>query len=593
MNKKYRIKKIWVGFLGVLVLSFTMIITDLTGLTDYRVLDNQFRLLRNITPTQANIDVVVVGIDETSLDRYKEPLTLWHPYFARFFNAMEAANARAVGVDMVLPDKSYEFLTPGYDLKLLQAIRSMRGKVSLVLAQTVDNTGSIRPLFAPIVSFAGRDSIGVPLVKPETDGLVRRMYSSVDTGKVKLPTLAGRLAEQLGMPFQHGWIDYAVGKPLDYLSLSKVLDWYEQGDTDHLNQAFSGKVVLLGAILPFDDRHRLPVSLAAWEPDNLNLPGVLIHAQSLRTLAHHGAIQQVATPLIWLLILIATLHWWVRKPLKWGGLAFITSSALLFGISTYLLMSGWYLPVTGFVFTALLAWMARLAADGVMTAIEKKRLNQSFGGYVSPNVMSEIIAGNIHPNMQGERTHVCVLFSDIRNFTSRSEHEPPENIIHLLNEYFDEMTEAIHCFGGTVDKFIGDGLMAFFGAPNSAISPAKDAFQSAELMLERLEELNTRFVEDGIEPIQIGIGLHVGEVVVGHVGSKSRHEYTIIGDTVNTTARLESLTKGLGYQILVSASVAEELGYPEGLVDLGKHGVKGRSSVPVYGSHPSISNKTE
>ena len=581
-------QKKWVGFFGVLILSFTMIITDLTGLADFWLLDNQFRLLRNMAPAGVDIDVVVVGIDEASMDRYKEPMTLWHPYFAKFFNAMTAARTRAVAVDVVLPDKSYEFLTPGYDLKLLQAIRSMRGKVPLILAQTVDNKGGMRPLFAPIVSFAGKDSIGVPLVKPEVDGLVRQMYPSLDTNKVKLPTLTGRLAEQLGMPFQQGLIDYTVGEPLDYLSLSTVLDWYEQGDADRLNQAFSGKVVLLGAILPFDDRHRLPVSLAAWEPGNYNLPGVLIHAQSLRSLAHHGAIQPVSTTLIWLLILVATLHWWVSKPLKWGGVVFITSSALLLSLSVYLLHSGWYLPVMGFIFTALLAWIARLTADSVMTAIEKKRLNQSFGSYVSPNVMSEIIAGNIHPNMRGERTHVCVLFSDIRSFTSRSEHEPPENIIHLLNEYFDEMTDAIHCFGGTVDKFIGDGLMAFFGAPNSDLSPAVNAFQSARLMLERLDVLNDRFAESGIEPIQIGIGLHVGEVVVGHVGSKSRHEYTIIGDTVNTTARLESLTKGLGYQILVSAAVAKELDYPEDLIDLGKHGVKGRSPVPVYGSHPSV-----
>lgn len=174
-------------------------------------------------------------------------------------------------------------------------------------------------------------------------------------------------------------------------------------------------------------------------------------------------------------------------------------------------------------------------------------------------VLHEILAGRLRPGVGGERRRVCVLFSDIRDFTGRSEREPPERILALLNRYFEDMTAAVHAHNGTVDKFIGDGLMAFFSAPNPSAAP-----------------------------VQIGIGLHAGDAIIGHVGSRERHEYTAIGDTVNIAARLEGLTKEAGFPIVCTQTVVEALCPDAGLLPLGQKPIKGHTPVAVFGWRPDV-----
>ena len=159
----------------------------------------------------------------------------------------------------------------------------------------------------------------------------------------------------------------------------------------------------------------------------------------------------------------------------------------------------------------------------------------------------------------------------------------PEALIEMLNRYFSEMTRCVHQAGGTVDKFLGDGMMCFFGAPQPLARPAAAAVTVARNMLARLERLNADFKAQGLAPIAIGIGLHVGEAIVGHVGSDDRNEYTAIGDAVNTASRIEGLTKKLGHALLISKDVFEELDERENFTPLGEHAVRGRSSVEVYG----------
>src|SRR5919201_1530358 len=155
------------------------------------------------------------------------------------------------------------------------------------------------------------------------------------------------------------------------------------------------------------------------------------------------------------------------------------------------------------------------------------------------------------------------------------------------------MNQCLHHQGGTVDKFIGDGMMCFFGAPQPLARPANHAVAAAREMLERLERLNAAFVEQGLEPISIGIGLHIGEVVVGHVGSDDRNEYTVIGDAVNTASRIEGLTKKLGHALVISRNAFEELDERQNFAPLGEHPVKGRSSVEVYGYTGNSNGETK
>ena len=184
-----------------------------------------------------------------------------------------------------------------------------------------------------------------------------------------------------------------------------------------------------------------------------------------------------------------------------------------------------------------------------------------------------------------------MLFADIRGFTTRSEQTQPEAIIELLNGYFAQMTEAIHKHGGVVDKFIGDGLMAFFGAPQSLEHPERKALEAAQEMLLRLHRYNQSLTEQGVEPIAIGIGIHAGEVILGYIGSEARHEYTAIGDTVNAASRLEGMTKTLGYPVICSSAVADAVGRSTELADLGEQSVRGHASMHLLGWRPAILDK--
>ncbi|CAN5594670.1 adenylate/guanylate cyclase domain-containing protein [soil metagenome] len=154
----------------------------------------------------------------------------------------------------------------------------------------------------------------------------------------------------------------------------------------------------------------------------------------------------------------------------------------------------------------------------------------------------------------GVNQTITVLFADIRGFTSFSEKENPEKVVGLLNRYFSAMSEIIFAHGGTLDKYIGDGLMAIFGAPTATPEDAKNALKTAVTMQQRLVNLNNELEADGFDRIQIGIGLHTGVATIGYIGSEKRSEYTAIGDTVNLASRLESNARG--GQILISEATA-------------------------------------
>ena len=160
-----------------------------------------------------------------------------------------------------------------------------------------------------------------------------------------------------------------------------------------------------------------------------------------------------------------------------------------------------------------------------------------------------------------------MLFADIRGFTTLSEGLAPQAVIALLNRYFEQVNQAIHGAGGTISCFMGDGVMAIFGAPQSMEKPSVAAFAAARVMLEALQGLNAELQAEGRAPIAIGIGLHVGEAIVGHLGSQARHDYSAIGDAVNVASRIEGLTKELGHPVICSQAVVDELAGAAELVD--------------------------
>lgn len=585
-------RNLFVGLILAIVVALGVQFARLTAPADQALLDRQFRLLRQFVPDPLNNDVVVIGIDEKTYMALPEPFALWHPHLGRLLHGLAQAKPAVVGFDIVLPVRSYNFLIPQYDVSLLQGILAIKAVAPLVLGQSLDENRRFRPIFPPYVAVAGSDALASVAICLDDDGVARRFHQNLCVEGTDITTLAGRMAEHLGV--HHRWeglIDYAVGAPLNYIPLLDVLDWIARGDQPRLRAAFSGKAVLLGAVLPYEDRHRLPVPLAAWEPERRLLPGVLIHAQALRSMLKHGMTQPVPQPLLGLLSALAALFW-LHRGSRWKALLFVLAFPLIFAATLLALWHGIYVPAASLMSSAALGFFARVGFESARNYREKRQMRAAFGGYVSPQVLKEILSGKIKPGLGGERLHAAVLFADIRNFTTRSESMSPEGTIELLNGYFTEMTAAIQKNGGMIDKFIGDGIMASFGAPQPLPNASRCALEAAQEMLVGLARLNRRLAEKGQEPIAIGIGVHAGDVLAGNVGSVSRHEYTLIGDVVNIASRLEGATKEFGYPVVCSATVAAAVGGAGGLRDLGEQAIKGHSRIHVYGWLPPALEKT-
>ncbi|MEO6625046.1 MAG: adenylate/guanylate cyclase domain-containing protein [Burkholderiaceae bacterium] len=553
---------------------------------ELRLLDWQFGWLRTLAPKPVPADVVVVGIDEATTQTLREPLTLWHAHLGNFLQAAASGGASVIGLDVVLPDRSYDMVLPGSDRALLAGIVLARRSAPVILAVTVDPAGHTRPVHPAFLAAAGPEALGYALLPEDEDGMLRRFDERLEYNGSAVPTLAGQMARRLGKPVESGWIDYVVGPPMRYLPLQEVLAWWSQGNTAALQSALAGKAVLLGSVLKYEDRHRAPVNLVGWDMHADNLPGVMVHAQVLRNLLHGGLVQAAPSALLGALLLAAALTW-LRALRPAYALALVLALAALgLAAATASLHRGIYLPVATVLLLACAGVAGRQAFTTVQQLRERLRLRGAFGGYVSPPVMRQILDGQLKPTLGGERRYCCVMFSDIRGYTTRSEHSSPEQTIGFLNRYFDRVVPVIHAYGGTVVSFMGDGIMAVFGAPNALPNPCESAYIASVAMLAQLRAANIELMARGEEPIRIGIGLHAGEGVSGHVGSSARHEYSVIGDVTNVASRLESLTKEVGYQLVCSAAVAEQLPQRGDLVALGPHAVKGRAAVDIFGAEP-------
>ncbi len=192
--------------------------------------------------------------------------------------------------------------------------------------------------------------------------------------------------------------------------------------------------------------------------------------------------------------------------------------------------------------------------DMVKGLKERDLVKDTFARYVTIQVAEELLNNPESLALGGKKQYVTVLFSDIRGFTSFSENFPPEQVVEHLNEYFSSMVDVVFKNEGTLDKFIGDAIMAVFGAPIQRPDDALRAVRTALEMRERLAALNKRWLQQGKKPFEIGIGLNSGEAIAGNIGDMRRMEYTIIGNNVNLASRLESLTKDIGAPIIISES---------------------------------------
>lgn len=552
--------------------------------------DSQMQVLRNHWPRPLEGDIVLVGIDEGSEETFTEPVALWHKHFARLFSALAGARPRAVGVDVVPPERSYDDIAPGYDLAFFRAIRDLRSQTVVVFALTVDREGRaarMHPTFARVI---GEEGLGVDQQWRDPDSVLRR-FSEAELGKTQAAnTLAGQLLRSLGLPVDEGFIDYSIGSRAEYIPMQDVIAWKEQGEESRLRETFGGKIVLVGYVLKRADRWELPVQLIDIDPDNadgrarLSQPGVITHMQVLRSHFAHGLLKPVGEELRWTLCLLAAGLVFFRLRLAAALATVVVLTGLVFGLGLYAIRAHQVLvPVASIVFTLWSGIVARGIVDGIENTIERGRLRRTFAGQVSPAVMNEMLAGSLTPGVSGQLADVCILFSDIRDFTTLSERMPPVVVTTVLQRYFDRMVRAVHRYEGTVDKFIGDGMMILFGAPRPSADPCGDAVKCALAMMSELDDLNAEFEAEGLPTLTNGIGINFGSVTVGNIGSSERHNYSAIGDAVNVAARMEGLTKELGRKILITEAVVTRMGEGFHFDPLGSHEVKGHSPVNIWG----------
>jgi class 3 adenylate cyclase len=418
---------------------------------------------------------------------------------------------------------------------------------------------------------------------------VSRRFDEYELGQSRAAnTIVGQMLRAVGRPVDSGYIDYSVGGWVDYVPMQDVIAWKASGDLAQLQRVFAGRMVMVGYVNKRSDRWQLPVQLIDIDhvtgPERFNQPGVITHLQALRSHLAGGLVHSVTDTVRWGICLLA------------GALVFmhfglVTALAGALGLTAVAFAGGAYairehqvlLPVAWITFTLWTGFITRAIVDGIESAVERGRLKRTFAGQVSPAVMNEMLAGGLSPGVSGQLADVCILFSDIRGFTTLSERLPPRVVTALLQRYFDRMVKAVHRHDGTVDKFIGDGMMVLFGAPRKSADPCGDAVQCALAMMTELDDLNGEFEREGLPTLTIGIGVNFGSVTVGNIGSSERHNYSAIGDAVNVAARLEGLTKDLGRKILVTEAVAQRLGDRFRFESLGTHGVKGHSPVEIWG----------
>lgn len=244
---------------------------------------------------------------------------------------------------------------------------------------------------------------------------------------------------------------------------------------------------------------------------------------------------------------------------------------------------GVWVPLVPATLGWVLATGGGFAYQYVIEGREKRQVRGLFSRYLSRDVYEQVLANPALAELGGARRQMTVLFSDMRGFTSLSEQGDPEALVQQLNEYFSRMVDVVFAHRGTLDKFVGDMVMALYGAPLDDADHAEHAVQTAVAMVEALEDLNRGWAAEGRPTLGIGIGINSGEMIAGTIGSRQVRSYTVIGDAVNLGARLESLNKEYGTQIIISDATRQQLRTPRELRPLGSVVVKGKSvAVDIF-----------
>ncbi len=564
------------GSVGVLAYA-----THLLRRTELQTLDARF----SIRGTQrAPANVVLVAIDPATFQELTNAGLHSEFPFPRRYDAQVIDHLRRAGAKAIVMDLEFTHETDVRDDNaLIEAIGRARGKAVLAALEVEPRGGTDVLGGGGLLHELGARAADARLTE-DSDGVVRRFAYAYNN----LHSLAVAASETAtGHPinasrFESGTlpIDFA-GPPetVKAVPFSKVL----RGEFSP--SLFQGKVVIVGATAPvLHDVHATATS------GNGVMSGPEIWANATATLLRGVPLTDAPG---WVNILLIALLG-LAVPLgslrlhQWRALLVGLALAIAFTLLTQLaFQNGWIVTFVYPLLALAVGTLGTLAVLYVGETIERERVHDLFSRFVPADVVDQVVASaDDNLRLGGVERDCTVLFSDLRGFTSFSEKLPAQRVIEVVNCYLNEMTEAILGAGGTLIAYMGDGIMAVFGAPLEQPDHAERALTAAtEMIGPRLERFNSWLTEQGHDhKFVMGVGINSGLVMAGNIGSEQRVEYTALGDTTNTASRLEGMTKGSGHMLFISDTTRERMkNPPDNLVLVGELEIRGRlAAVPVW-----------
>jgi adenylate cyclase len=582
MDKKKLTTLLIAGGAGVCVLALWWL-GALQGLEN-KSLDFRFRLRGPVAPVPA---VAIVVADEASIQR----LGRWpwpRSVHAQLVDRLVKAGAKVIAFDVLFLEQDAE--RRDADAALGAAARAAKNVVFGAHFQDVTADGIPTKLTLPVPTIAGTSPVGFVNIFTEIDGINRKIPLIIDYDNGSVPSLSlaalslysgkqpAEIIRTAGISlneYNEMLINFAGGyQTFPYYSFSEVLEGKVPAER------FKDKIVLVGgtATALFDIKAM---------PFSQTFPGVEIHANTISNVLRRDFLRP--WPALWTVLLI--IGFALLSGTVLARLAPWKSGAAALGIFIAYFLATYFLFKLSFIYGEFVAPAAALAVSYIgvlfynfMTEEKEKRwIKKTFSHYLSAHVMENILSDPDSLRLGGQRRNLTVLFSDIRGFTTISEALKPEEVVELLNEYLSKMVEVVFRHDGTLDKFIGDAVMAFWGAPLSQDDHARKAVLCAVEMIEELGKLQQKWRAEGKKIIEIGIGINTGEMVVGNMGSKDKMEYTIIGDNVNLGSRLEGLNKEYKTRIIISSVTYEAVKDLVEVERLGDVKVKGKEkSVEIF-----------
>ena len=531
--------------------------------------DAWFRLRGMTDPGQ---QVVVVAMDESSIERIGPPA--W-PRTVHAQLLAKLAQAKIVAFDLTFGAAK----DPEQDQAFADAIAA-HGKVILIskfYLEKDENGDVIQIPELPLEDFAASAAgMGFANMPTDTDQVVRHS-TLVDTNSFDVPfpsfataiILASQNLSYQDLVIGDGYLQ--VGKynvPLDKKYQTMPAFWGPRGTFKSISYAdvlegkvspdyFKDKIVLVGSTTQDEhDYFSTPYTTSNMVKSGaLETPGVEVHAavvQSYLSQIWYRRVGGVLNFISLLLLALLTVKLVAgRGPLP-GLLGVLGISALTLLTVFLLWKNHWWLDLAAPLVLIFLLYVVVTASDFVRAEMQRRKTKALFSRYVSADVVEQLMEDPSQMALGGKKQLVTVMFADIRGFTAFSENKDPVDVIQRLNEYLTAMTESILKHGGTLDKYLGDGLMAFFGAPIFYPDHVERAIVVAREIQLKVAELNRKWEAEGEVPLLVAVGINTGPVVVGNVGSPERMDYTLIGEDVNLASRVEALTKLFSTLVLVS-----------------------------------------